>query len=78
MKFKSSGHRVFEADNWHEAGRVVAGLKARQAYGRELWEVRTCHVESFGDRFAEFTAFIGRRDALDVIGRNVRFTVRLA
>ena len=69
---------MFEAADWHEAGRVVAGLKARQAYGRELWEVRTCHVESFGDRFAEFTAFIGRRDALDVIGRNVRFTVRLA
>lgn len=78
MKFKSSGHRAFEAADWNEAGRVVAGLKARQAYGRELWAVRSCRMERFGSSFAEFTAFIGRRDATDVIGRNVRFTVRLA
>ena len=80
MKFKCSGHRAINADTWQNAAETFALMKARMAYGREAG-AHVVRIDSFGlgGGLVEVEAFIGVSDkANEVIGRNVRFTVRLA
>jgi hypothetical protein len=80
MRFKSSGHRAIEAGAWHQAAETFALMKARRAYGREAG-ARVVMIDNFGlpSGYVEVEAFIGLSTKPgEVIGRNVRFTVRQA
>ena len=80
MKYKSSGHRAVSADTWQQAVETFALMKARRAYGREA-VARVVRIDSYGidGGFVEVETFIGlSTKPNEVIGRNVRFTVRQA
>ena len=71
-------HRpITETDDMKEAAEIIAGRKARAAFGRRGY-ARTCNLESWSQdgTIGEFNAFIGYSTGLhETTGHNVRFTL---
>lgn len=71
-------HRpITETDDMKEAAEIIAGRKARAAFGRRGY-ARTCNLESWSQdgTIGEFNAFIGYSTAPhETTGHNVRFTL---